>query len=332
MNTAVMQTEESAATELMTIQDTSQIMLDEKAMDRVMTMGKLMSSGKSTIPKHLQGNQADCTAIAMQSLQWRMNPFAVAQKTHLVHGNLGYEAQLINAVITTLAPIVRRPEYEFLGDWSKILGKIKEMKGDNGKYYVSDWPAAAEEGLGVIVSCQLKGEEQPRKLTLMMSQCFPRFSTQWATDPQQQITYAALRKWSRRYTPDVILGVYSDEEAESMPHIEKDITPGNFGQQNTQAGATAYLTDDEFFQHEPTWKAKWLRGVPKGLTLEPFKTWVYDQTGKHLTPDMVNEVINWKADAPKQPDVIDGQASTITDPAHADFVADMNKTETGNQQ
>ena len=30
--------------------------------------------------------------------------------------------------------------------------------------------------------------------------------------PQEQIGYLAVRKWARRYTPDVLLGVYTPEE------------------------------------------------------------------------------------------------------------------------
>ena len=51
-----------------------------------------------------------------------------------------------------------------------------------------------------------------------MSQCYPRFSTQWATDPKQQICYVAIRKWARRHKPGVILGVHTPEElAETLP-------------------------------------------------------------------------------------------------------------------
>lgn len=53
-----------------------------------------------------------------------MNPFAVAQKTHLVNGVLGYEAQLVNAVITTCAPVVDRLHYEWFGEWEKVIGKL----------------------------------------------------------------------------------------------------------------------------------------------------------------------------------------------------------------
>jgi hypothetical protein len=81
------------------------------------SLGELMAAGKSTMPTHLQGKPADCTAIAMQAFQWGMNPFAVAQKTHLVNGTLGYEAQLVNAVISSSTAIEGRFHYEYGGDW-----------------------------------------------------------------------------------------------------------------------------------------------------------------------------------------------------------------------
>lgn len=66
----------------------------------------------------------------------------------------------------------------------------------------------------------------PRSIDILLKQCWPRNSTQWATDPQQQITYVAVKKWARRYCPDVILGVYTPDELEHGESLqEKDITP-----------------------------------------------------------------------------------------------------------
>jgi 3-hydroxymyristoyl/3-hydroxydecanoyl-(acyl carrier protein) dehydratase len=59
-----------------------------------------MADSKATVPAHLAGKPADCLAVTMQA-QWGMNPFAVAQKTHVVNGTLGYEAQLVNAVVSS---------------------------------------------------------------------------------------------------------------------------------------------------------------------------------------------------------------------------------------
>jgi hypothetical protein len=75
-------------------------------------------------------------AIVMQAMQWGMNPYAVAQKTHLVNGVLGYEAQLVNAVIAsssaqlvnavinTMAPTKDRIHFEWFGAWENIVGRF----------------------------------------------------------------------------------------------------------------------------------------------------------------------------------------------------------------
>jgi hypothetical protein len=194
-------------------------------MDRIFKFAEVMAAGVATVPKHLQGNVADCMAVVMQATQWEMNPFAVAQKTHVTQGGvLGYEAQLISAVVTARAPVKEQFHYTFIGDWSTVLGKVEERKSDKGgKYYVPTYKAADEVGLGVICSCTLKGETVPREMTVLMTQCFPRFSTQWATDPKQQICYVAVRKWSRLFAPGVILGVYADTELDDSAPAPRDM-------------------------------------------------------------------------------------------------------------
>jgi hypothetical protein len=130
-------------------------------------------------------------------------------------GALGYEAQLISAALSASGALKEDPEYEFIGDWNKVLGKVEERKSEKGgKYYVPSYTKQDEAGLGVICRATLKGESKPRELMVMLSQCYPRFSTQWATDPKQQICYVAVRKWGRLHKPGVLLGVYTPEELE----------------------------------------------------------------------------------------------------------------------
>lgn len=196
---------------------TANLVLEPDSMKSITDMARVMASGKATIPDHLR-NQADCMAVIMQSMQWKMNPFAVAQKTFIIGGKLGYEAQLIAAVAESCGAFKSAPEYEFHGDWKKILGKVKEMnsKDGKGKWYAADWNPKDEDGLGVTISVMIKGETKKRELTVMMSQCWPRFSTQWATDPQQQICYVAVRKFCRRHVPGAILGVYATDELQEF--------------------------------------------------------------------------------------------------------------------
>lgn len=209
---------------------TSALVMDPNALNNIMKFADFMSCGAVTVPKHLQGKPTDCAAIIMQAMKWGFDPFAVAQKTHITQsGALGYESQIVNAAIIAHAPIVGRPEYEYLGDWSKILGKVKEMKSERsgGKYYVADWPRSDEEGLGIRCKVLIRGEATHREIEVMLSQAWPRFSTQWATDPKQQIAYLAVRKLARRDFPDVIMGVYTVDELEGVGNEprERDITP-----------------------------------------------------------------------------------------------------------
>ncbi len=94
---------------------TAGLVLDEGNMNRLFALAEMMASGRATLTKHLQGNKGDCLAVAMQATQWRMNPFAVAQKTHLVNGTLGYEAQLVIAVINNSGAIADRINWEWFG-------------------------------------------------------------------------------------------------------------------------------------------------------------------------------------------------------------------------
>jgi len=233
-------------------QSTTALVLDSESMKSIMSVAAIMAQGSATIPKHLQKNEADCMAVVMQAMQWKMNPFVVAQKTHVSQsGVLGYEAQLISAVAVGCGALRTQPNFEFIGDWKKIIGKVKEMKSDKGgKYYVSNWNPVDEIGLGVICKATLAGESAPREIEVLLAQCYPRFSTQWATDPQQQITYAAVRKFCRRYAPGAILGVYSPDELDSSG-TNDPMPPVAAGRQEIEM-----YSDDQFEKNLPIWKKK----------------------------------------------------------------------------
>ncbi|MDP1772754.1 MAG: RecT family recombinase [Methylobacter sp.] len=223
-----------AQTKELTVISPFDVMFDDNKFLRLEKISELMASGRSTIPKHLQGNVGDCFAITMQALRWGIDPYAAAQKTHLINGVIGYEAQLVNAIIIKNAPITGRPNYEWFGPWEKIIGKFKKVtsktkKDDNGnfkEYIVPDWDINDEKGLGIRVSATIKGEAQPRVLELLLTQVRTRNSTLWTEDPKQQIAYLSIKRWSRLHTPDVTMGVYTPDELDDIGEpIEKEVNP-----------------------------------------------------------------------------------------------------------
>ena len=188
---------------------TAAAIFSPEGMDRLVRFATLMADSKATVPAHLAGKPADCLAVTMQAAQWGMNPFAVAQKTHVVNGTLGYEAQLVNAVVSSSNLLATRLNYKWDGDWSKVSGKTDKSPS-----------------LTVTVWATLKGESEPRTLTISMAQAGVRNSPLWEQDPRQQLAYLCVKRWARLHAPDVLLGVYTpDELQEAAPRVERDITP-----------------------------------------------------------------------------------------------------------
>ncbi|ANK21627.1 TPA: recombinase RecT [Klebsiella pneumoniae] len=209
----------------------SNAIFNVQALGQLTAFANLMADSQVTVPAHLAGKPADCMAIVMQAMQWGMNPYAVAQKTHLVNGVLGYEAQLVNAVIASSSAINGRFHYRYGGDWERCTRTqeiTREKHGKSGKYTVTErvrgWTDEDEIGLFVQVGAILRGESE---ITwgepLYLSGVVTRNSPLWVSNPKQQIAYLGVKYWARLYCPEVILGVYSPDEVEQR--TEREINP-----------------------------------------------------------------------------------------------------------
>lgn len=192
-----------ATHELNVIQDsrTSSLALitNDGNMQRLMSLAKLMSSSKVTVPKHLQGSEGDCMAIIIQATNWGMNPFAVAQKTHIVNGTLGYEAQLVNAVIGASGAIHGAFEYEYRGDGGAMECRVGAVLRGKSAITWGEW--------------------------LCVSLVTTKNSPLWKTNPKQQLGYLQVKNWARAYAPGAILGVYTTDELDTTGLPPKDVTP-----------------------------------------------------------------------------------------------------------
>lgn len=165
----------------------------------VVKFAEVMCRADIALPKHLRGNAGACMAVSLQALDWMMNPFAVASKSYSVNGQIAYEAQLIVAVVNTRSGIEGRITYEFEGEGPDRV---------------------------CIASGKLDGEVLKVR-SPKLKDITPKNSPLWKTDPDQQQCYYTGRSWARRYTPEVILGVYDRDEVESFtgPDNARDITP-----------------------------------------------------------------------------------------------------------
>lgn len=176
------------------------IMLNPALLDGIANMAKALSNAVVTVPEHLRGKEADCYAVVLQAVQWRMNPFVVAQKTHVVKGTLGYEAQLVNAVVQNSGALDSPFRYEYEGQGQSLKCRVgATLRGDRETTW-GHWLAINE----------VKVKNSPL----------------WDTNPKQQLGYLQLKNFVRQYCPGPILGVYTIDELQDMPvQTEREVAP-----------------------------------------------------------------------------------------------------------
>lgn len=177
---------------------TSAMIFNGDMLDKMQSLANLMATSKVTVPAHFRGQPGDCLAVVMQAMQWQMNPYAVAQKTFLVSGVLGYEAQLVNAVIQNSGAIKGRFHYEYKGEGQNISCRVGAVISGEGEITWGEWLSAA--------SVTTKN------------------SPLWKTNPQQQLGYLQVKNWGRAFCPGAILGVYTPDELEPVV-AEKELNP-----------------------------------------------------------------------------------------------------------
>lgn len=177
--------------------DLSQMMLNGDSMRALIDFSELMATSVVSVPNHLRGKPSDCMAIAMQAAQWGMNPFAVAQKTHVVNGTLGYEAQLVNAVVQQSRSITGSFHYEYQGEGQSVQCRVGAVLRGESDITWGEWLSA-----GSVTT---------------------KNSPLWKVNPKQQLSYLQVKNWARLYCPGAILGVYSDDELEMYAPTTRDM-------------------------------------------------------------------------------------------------------------
>lgn len=167
------------------------LLLDFNKIRAMQDLAEAMSAAAIAVPAHFRGKPGDCLAVVMQAVQWGMNPFAVAQKTHVVNGALGYEAQLVNAVVQASGAISGRFNYEYRGEGANVECRVGAVINGERDITWGEWLSAAT--------------------------VTTKNSPLWKTNPKQQLGYLQVKNWARAYTPGAILGVYSVDELDTLP-------------------------------------------------------------------------------------------------------------------
>ena len=208
-------------------------------LQALVTFAEMMAKSAITVPDHLKGKPSDCLAITMQALRWNMDPFAVAQKTHVVSGRLGYEAQLVNAVVQQSNAIRGAFRYEYRGEGAGIECRVGAVLRGEDAITWGEW--------------------------LNASTVTTKNSPLWKVNPKQQLGYLQVKNWARLYCPGAILGVYSVDELEpgpaTAPPANKHMGPADVVGAPAAPAAAPTWPDDAFEKQ----MGRWRTAVEKGL-------------------------------------------------------------------
>lgn len=168
-------------------------------LPQVVEVAKFMAACQEGVPPHCRGNVGICLRVTFQAVEWQMSPFSVADMSFIVSGRLGYQSQLLHAVVEGRAPLMHRLECEYLGD------------GENRQCIVR----------GHFITGDLREYISPKIKDIKIKN-----SPLWVADPDQQLFYFASRSWARKWCPDVLLGCYTREEIQRVDLEDHTPQPG----------------------------------------------------------------------------------------------------------
>lgn len=206
---------------------------DEKLDLLFMTKAQIMAKSR-ILPPMFQGDEYACYSLQRIAFQWQTDPTLLAPGLYKVspQAPLSLDGKTVKSVIDRFAPVKDHfIKDEYFGDWDKILGKfeVKQSKkqdeyGNFKTYKVPAWKPEDEQGLGIRLTATLNNGHTVT-YELKLTQCLTRNSTLWAEDPQLQIYYRAIARFSRKYFPYILNGMYIAEEFMDNPSGEViDIT------------------------------------------------------------------------------------------------------------
>lgn len=185
-------------------------LLDTARFEHMQRIATVMANC-ALIPEHLLGKMkkgeetkwfpkeqvvGNCFLIVNQALRWGFDPFAVAAETYVVSGKLGFQGKLISALVNSRANLKHRLRYTY-----------NDAKGD---------------ALEITVTGHFSDEDEPRTITMTVGQGRTT-NDMWVKDPYQKLYYSAVTKWARRHCPEIIMGVFTDDDLDRIRDRERAI-------------------------------------------------------------------------------------------------------------
>lgn len=181
--------------------------LRPKDMAGVWRMAR-MYSASSLVPVHFQGKVADCAIAIQMALRCKVDPMAFLQKCYIVYGRPSIETTLAVAMANTSGVLKSRITYRLEGEGAaRKCTAIATLK-ESGEVINSEVSVRIAHAMG----------------------WWDKKDSLWPKMTDLMLQYRSAMWLIRAYMPEVLMGIYSIDEARDMEgHTELADAAATFG-------------------------------------------------------------------------------------------------------
>jgi len=167
--------------------------LDKDKFEHIWRVGNLFSKS-DLVPSHYKGKPENCVLAFNWATRLQIDPIQLMQKTYIIQGKPGMEAQLVIALVNARGPFEGPIQWEFAGE------------GDNRSCTAYAKHARTGQVCKSTVSWDMVKKEGWSK----------KQGSKWLTMPDQMFMYRSAVFLARLYCPEVILGFMTVDEIEDV--------------------------------------------------------------------------------------------------------------------
>lgn len=157
------------------------------------------------IPKRYQGNIGDIMISLDMASRLKANPLMVMQNMYVVNGMPAWSGQFVIAMINTSGRFKEPLQFEMQGS------------GDNLSCYAYTKDYNGKVIKGTLITMAMAKKEG----------WYGKSGSKWQSMPEQMIQYRAASFFGRLYCSDLLMGIYTTDEASEIHEVEYSIVPDN---------------------------------------------------------------------------------------------------------
>lgn len=200
-----------AETETKKVEDailTGNVFVDSREFRLAKNMA-MMLQDVSMLPKRYQGRWGDIMVALNMASRMNADPVMVMQNLYVVNGMPAWSGQFVIAAINTSGRFAEPLLFEISGE------------GDDLKCYAYTKTHSGKEVRGTTITMEMARKEG----WLSKKDKFGNEVSKWQSMPEQMIQYRAASFFGRLYCPDLLMGIYTEDEAMEIENVEYSVVP-----------------------------------------------------------------------------------------------------------